>query len=31
MDVDMGRRVVCAFTIDDKALIIGGDVDEEDA
>jgi len=31
MDVDMGRRVTCAFTIDDKALIIGGDVDEEDA
>jgi len=32
MDVDMGRRVTCAFTIgDDKALIIAGDVDEEDA
>lgn len=31
LDVDMGRRVTCAFTIGEKALIIGGDVDEEDA
>ena len=31
LPVDMGRRVTCAFTISDKALIIGGNVDEEDA